>query len=149
MLKMMLTIPTAAVSVGPAVISSAAARKGARTIVQPNGSRDGKGGAPNLEPQGVATVPATIYAVVQDVPASWGAYLEGCESIGDLVPEGLLVHVAGPTDEGFRVIDVWESQAAWERFRDDQLPGVLERLIPPQQSQTTFRDLIVRHLFLA
>ena len=31
-------------------------------------------------------------------------------------PEGQLAHIAGPAEGGFRVIDVWESREAYERF---------------------------------
>jgi hypothetical protein len=31
-------------------------------------------------------------------------------------PEGQIGHIAGPTPGGFRVIDVWESREAFERF---------------------------------
>lgn len=94
-------------------------------------------------------MPDATYAVVQDVPASWDAYLERVEAIGAPLPEGLLVHVAGPTDEGFRVIEVWESQAAWERFRDERLAEVLDPSLRLRQTHTTIRDLMVRRLFLA
>ena len=57
------------------------------------------------------------YAVVRDVPASWSAYLQG-EQAEAQAPAGLLLRAAGPTDEGFRVIDIWESRADWKRFRD-------------------------------
>lgn len=40
----------------------------------------------------------------------------GLSSPADWPVEGLLVHVAGPVDGGFRVIDVWESAAAFGRF---------------------------------
>jgi hypothetical protein len=42
-------------------------------------------------------------------------------------PEGLIVHTAG-TDAGqFRVIDVWESREAHDRFRDERLlPAIRE-----------------------
>ena len=42
-------------------------------------------------------------------------------------PEGLIVHTAGWDDEGgvFRILDVWESAEAWERFRADRLDPVL------------------------
>ena len=93
--------------------------------------------------------PGATYAVVQDVPASWDAYLERVEAIGAPLPEGLLVHVAGPTDEGFRMIEVWESQAAWERFRDERLAEVLDRSLRLRQAHTTIRDLMVQRLFLA
>jgi hypothetical protein len=36
-------------------------------------------------------------------------------------PEGLIVHVATKTSDGVHVTDVWESEAAFERFRDNQL----------------------------
>jgi hypothetical protein len=29
---------------------------------------------------------------------------------------GILFHVAGPTDTGFRVIDIWESEEAFQSF---------------------------------
>jgi hypothetical protein len=61
------------------------------------------------------------YAVVQDVPASWADY-EALAGISGPAPEGLILHVAGPTDEGFRTIEVWESRLAWERFRGRSTP---------------------------
>jgi hypothetical protein len=58
----------------------------------------------------------TAYVFVQDVPASWEHYEPLAAAIGNPVPEGLILHVAGPTDEGFRTIDVWETRGARERF---------------------------------
>jgi hypothetical protein len=40
---------------------------------------------------------------------------------GGAWPEGQLDHIAGPTAEGFRVIDVWESREAFERFEREVL----------------------------
>ncbi len=37
-------------------------------------------------------------------------------SLGDWPAEGILSHCAGPTDDGWRVIDVWESEEAFQRF---------------------------------
>lgn len=36
-------------------------------------------------------------------------------------PAGQLDHIAGPTPDGFRVIDVWESVEAFERFEREVL----------------------------
>jgi hypothetical protein len=36
-------------------------------------------------------------------------------------PAGQLGHIAGPTPDGFRVIDLWESREAFERFERDVL----------------------------
>lgn len=39
------------------------------------------------------------------------------DSPPDVGVEGLLVHVAGQGEDGFWIVDVWESQEAAERFR--------------------------------
>lgn len=57
------------------------------------------------------------YAVVQDVPASWEQYEPFGAALRERLPEGLIFHLAGPTDEGYRTIEVWETREAWERFR--------------------------------
>lgn len=40
----------------------------------------------------------------------------GLHSLSDWPVGGILSHVAGPTDEGWRVVDVWESEEAFQRF---------------------------------
>lgn len=57
------------------------------------------------------------YAVVYDVPASWDDYEAFGSAIRARVPDGMIVHLAGPTDEGFRMIEIWETPETWERFR--------------------------------
>lgn len=89
------------------------------------------------------------YAVVQDVPASWETYGRIADALGDEVPEGLLVHVAGRTDEGFRMIDVWESKDAWGRFRDGRLQPIVDRHVGGSPLHTTFRELAIEHLVRA
>jgi hypothetical protein len=50
--------------------------------------------------------------------------------------KGGLFHVAGATDDGVRVVDVWESQEAFDSFLKDKLGAALEAegLEPPQIS---------------
>lgn len=52
---------------------------------------------------------------------------------GHMAPGGQ-VHVAGSHADGWRVIDVWESPEAFERFRDDQIVPHVQAvgLAPPQ-----------------
>ena len=57
------------------------------------------------------------YAFVQDVASSWEQYEYYAAALVDPAPTGLILHVAGPTDEGFRIIDVWESEEAWQDFQ--------------------------------
>jgi hypothetical protein len=66
------------------------------------------------------------YAFVEDVAASWEHYGRFAAALDGPPPEGLLLHAAGPTDEGFRIIAVWESEAAWDRFRETRLGGEAE-----------------------
>jgi hypothetical protein len=37
------------------------------------------------------------------------------------LPEGCQVHIAGPVDEGWRVVTVWDSQDAFESFAQQTL----------------------------
>jgi hypothetical protein len=58
-------------------------------------------------------------------------------------PRGLIVHTAGFTGKGvFRIADVWESLADWERFRDGPLAEALKPMMesadasPPVEQYT-------------
>jgi hypothetical protein len=56
------------------------------------------------------------YAIVEDVVASWDHYGSYAAALDGPAPEGLILHAAGRTDEGFRIIEVWESEQAWRAF---------------------------------
>ena len=63
-------------------------------------------------------------------------------------PEGLVVHTAGfDHDRGvFRIFDVWESREAGQRFMDEQLMPIIERMagqaqegdFPPPTSESWY-----------
>jgi hypothetical protein len=48
------------------------------------------------------------------------------ESPSDWPVEGLLVHAAGQGEQGFRVVDVWDSEEAAKRFGDVLMPILQE-----------------------
>ena len=48
------------------------------------------------------------------------------ESSSDWPVEGLLAHVTGQGETGFRVVDVWESEEAFNRFGETLLPILKE-----------------------
>jgi hypothetical protein len=48
------------------------------------------------------------------------------ESRSDWPEQGLLVHIAGESNRGFRVVDVWESEEACRRFGDKLTPILQE-----------------------
>ena len=86
------------------------------------------------------------YAFVQDVPATWDSYREVAEALGAAAPEGLAIHVAGPTDEGFRMIGIWDSRESWDRFREDRLGMILEDISHGSLIRPTYRELTVAHV---
>ena len=46
---------------------------------------------------------------------------------GDQLPEGCQLHIAGPVEQGWRVITVWESRDVFDRFREEKLlPAIRE-----------------------
>jgi hypothetical protein len=61
-------------------------------------------------------------------------------------PKGLIVHTAGPTESGYRIVDVWESAEAMQRFTEERLmPGVAASVGQlPSEPQTTVSP--VHHL---
>lgn len=86
------------------------------------------------------------YAFVQDVPATWDTYRGVAETLAQSCPKGLVIHAAGPTDEGFRMIGIWDSREAWDRFRDEHLTPILEALASGSRAQPTYRELKIVHL---
>jgi len=48
------------------------------------------------------------------------------ETPADWPVEGLLVHVTGQSDSGFRAVDVWESEEAARRFGEILMPILQE-----------------------
>jgi hypothetical protein len=54
------------------------------------------------------------------------------DSPSDWPVEGLLVHIAGEGQNGFRVIDVWESEEAFGRFGEQLMPILQELRIEVQ-----------------
>jgi hypothetical protein len=46
---------------------------------------------------------------------------------GGTLPDGCQVHIAGPVENGWRVITVWDSEEQFQQFRDEKLiPAIRE-----------------------
>jgi hypothetical protein len=86
------------------------------------------------------------YAFVQDIASSWEQYERVAAGLTEPAPEGLILHLAGPTDEGFRIIAVWETELAWRQFQAERLQPAIAALGGPSRPQPTFRDLQTAHL---
>ena len=79
--------------------------------------------------------------IVLDVPGGTKQQYEALHErmqLGGQRPSGCQVHVAGGQAGGWRVIDVWDSLEAYERFRDElilpNLPATVELNGPPPWS---------------
>jgi len=60
-------------------------------------------------------------------------------------PAGALARMAGPMPGGWRVISVWESREAWEKFRAERLEPAFKaaKAAPPQFEEWELQALRV------
>lgn len=71
-----------------------------------------------------------MYAFSQDVPINSQVYQRITDGLGDDPPPGLIIHLAVERPEGgLRYIDVWESEADWDRFSEERLHPVVHPLL--------------------
>jgi hypothetical protein len=69
------------------------------------------------------------YAFIRDVPFNEKQYAEIRSEIGEEIPKGLVAHLAIRRSEGLRYIDVWDTQADWERFRDQRVSPAVQKMM--------------------
>ena len=51
----------------------------------------------------------------------------------DQLPEGCVVHIAGPSDVGWRVITVWDSDEQFQQFRNEKLIPAAQEVAGPDR----------------
>jgi hypothetical protein len=49
------------------------------------------------------------------------------------LPDGLLSHVAAATDDGVKVVDVWNSKEQFETFGQKLMPALQHANVPPTE----------------
>jgi hypothetical protein len=76
---------------------------------------------------------------IYDVPgATLDQYDKVDEQVGSETPEGAHVHIAGQTEGGFRVIEVWDSSEHIDRFMESGLGAAMEEAQIPEPTITEF-----------
>ncbi len=70
-----------------------------------------------------------LFSFIRDVPFNEEQYAEIRSEIGDEVPKGLVTHLAIRRDTGLRYIDVWETEADWERFCDERVSPAVQKMM--------------------
>jgi hypothetical protein len=89
------------------------------------------------------------WAFVETIPeGSIEEYDKVVAALGDIgTPDGLILHLAGMSEKGMRVIDVWESKAQHDRFRNETLLPAMERAFGhPPAAEAIFEPMDVHHL---
>jgi hypothetical protein len=82
--------------------------------------------APDDRPRGDAMA---VVVVVETPGGSAEFYDQVMPKVvpGDQLPAGMQSHIAGPIEDGWRVITVWDTADAFHKFRDEQLiPAIRE-----------------------
>lgn len=74
-----------------------------------------------------------------DVPGvTLDQYDEVNNAVGPEKPDGVHVHIAMKTNDGLRVIEVWDSADAIDRFMESGLGEALEKADVPEPTITDF-----------
>src|SRR5437764_14888740 len=79
--------------------------------------------------------------MVVEVPGGTQAMYDATIARMDLMnnpPAGCLVHMAGPVEGGWRVVDVWESQEHFDRFFSERLGAALQAENSPAPQRNAF-----------
>jgi hypothetical protein len=64
---------------------------------------------------------------------------------GGNLPDGCQLHIAGPVENGWRVITVWDSEEQFQQFRDEKLiptireAGGEDRIAPKISADEVYR----------
>jgi heme-degrading monooxygenase HmoA len=62
----------------------------------------------------------------------YDAVKQKLEESGGMLGEGQTFHAAGPTDDGFAVIDIWNSRDDFDRFMQGRLGEAIQAAGVPQ-----------------
>lgn len=93
--------------------------------------------------------------LMQKLPEGMGAEnydaINAKMGVDENPPAGLKVHTAGELDGRFTVIDIWESRADFDRFRDERLIPALHAVVgaeavaqgPPEITEWELHHLLV------
>ncbi len=88
------------------------------------------------------------YAFIQDVPANDEIYAKIKAELGAEAPAGLIAHIVIRRPGGLRYVDVWNSEAEWERFQADEVEPAVGRVLagyglPHDHSLVSFEQIDV------
>lgn len=80
----------------------------------------------------------SIGALYEDDRFAAADYEAVMAQLGEEAPEGCLVHIGGPTESGWRVIEVWDTEDNQRRFQEGRLNPAFDAVGKPRVSPTFF-----------
>lgn len=84
------------------------------------------------------------YLSIREWDVDWSTHLSIDDAIGETAPEGLILHAAGPSAAGTRIVGVWESKEHMTRFFEGRVVPVLASLgIEPGRGPISFTEFDV------
>jgi hypothetical protein len=66
--------------------------------------------------------------------------------VEDDPPEGLIFHAAGPIEEGWGIIDFWESRGHFDRFSESRLGPAMAELGDRAPGEPDIKEFPVEHI---
>ena len=64
---------------------------------------------------------------------------------GGNIPPGAIFHWTAVTDDGLRIVDVWESREVFDRFAEEQIGPYSQQAGITEQPEMVYRD-VYNHL---
>ena len=86
------------------------------------------------------------YGFIQDVPADRKMYEQIKALLPTEPPTGMVAHLVLEREGGLRYIDVWESEADWERFRVEQVEPAVGQVLASYGIPHTHDDVRVEQI---
>jgi hypothetical protein len=77
---------------------------------------------------------ATIVRVQAPIQAYDATHAEIVKATGDQMEAGFILHIARATDDGFEIIEVWESKEQADAFNDEVVRPAMQRSGAPQDA---------------
>ena len=98
----------------------------AGAVHRPLGSSSGIRSAPLIKKE-EAAMSVLVIAEAPGVTAEQDKAIMEALQLEENPPPGVQVRMAGPTENGWRIISLWDSQESFDAFRQERLEPALEK----------------------
>jgi hypothetical protein len=84
-------------------------------------------------------------AIRQTAPIDLNTYdqVDAALGLDDTPPEGMILHTAGAVGDGVAIFDIWESEEAYQTFREQKLLPAIAKVAGDQAAQGPPADQVI------